>query len=235
MRPRGRGFGVKGSAHEVFWPDYNNRELGVLLGMIYGDGNLIKREEASRTGRWRIEFCEGDLALVKHYSLLTARLLNIQPTIRNRKTWHEAYYSSRIAYEFLTFAGEHPNGKKTGRLRLPCIARQGPSTMLGFLSGLFSVEGSVKIESNVRIAVEMLESILIQEIDRELQVMGYEPHVYDYPKDNKRMFGIYVYGVEECARFAKEIGLLGNRRRKLSRFLRSRGSAISSPRQPGGG
>lgn len=45
MKPRGRGYGVKGSPHTVFWPDYDSYDLGALEGMLYGDGNLIKREE----------------------------------------------------------------------------------------------------------------------------------------------------------------------------------------------
>jgi hypothetical protein len=119
MSPRGEGFGVKGSHHTVLWPNYDDYDLGVLIGMTYGDGNLIKRVTASRTGRWRIEFCEGDISLVRQYALLTKRLFNVAPTIRDRGTWYEAYYSCRIAYEFLTFDAEHPNGKKTGLLKIP--------------------------------------------------------------------------------------------------------------------
>jgi hypothetical protein len=70
MRPRGKGFGAKGSAHTVLWPDYDDYKVGLLIGMIC-DGNLIKRTTASRTGKWRIEFCEGDISLVKGHARLT--------------------------------------------------------------------------------------------------------------------------------------------------------------------
>lgn len=112
MKPRGKGFGVKGSSHTVLWPKYDDYRLGILIGMTYGDGNLIKRSTGLRTGRWRVEFCEGDLSLVKRYSSLTKQLFNIAPKIRKRGNWCEAYYSSRISYEFLTFVGEHPNGRR---------------------------------------------------------------------------------------------------------------------------
>lgn len=144
MKPRGKGFGVKGSAHTVLWPNYDDYNLGVLTGMTYGDGNLIKRTTATRTGKWRIEFCEGDISLAELYTRLTKRLFNVAPTIRDRGTWYEAYYCCRIAYEFLTFVAEHPNGKKTGHLQIPEIAKLYPQTLLGFICGLFSVEGSVK-------------------------------------------------------------------------------------------
>lgn len=135
---------MKGSAHTVFWPKYNDYRLGVLIGMIYGDGNLIKRSTGLRTGKWRVEFCEGDLSLVERYARLTRRLFNVAPTIRDRGTWYEAYYSSRIAYEFLTSVAAHPNGKKTGRLEVPDVAKLYPRTLRGLICGLFSVEGSVK-------------------------------------------------------------------------------------------
>lgn len=233
-RARGRGFGVKGSAHAVLWPKYDSYRLGVLIGMLYGDGNLIKRATALRTGKWRIEFCEGDLLIVRGYARLTRRLFNVVPTIRDRKTWYEAYYCSRIVYEFLTFAGEHPNGKKTGKLNIPEVARRNPSTLLGLVSGLYSVEGSVKTNHNARLAMEMLEPELIRALCCDLKTLGFHPHMYRYLKDDKMMFGLYVYGFQECRTFLEQIGLLGKRRRKLSRFLKSHGWRSPARKQPGG-
>lgn len=203
------GFGVRGSAHEVFWPNYDSYDLGVLIGMIYGDGNLIRRQEASRTGKWRIEFCEGDLSLVRGYASLTHRLFNVRPTVRDRITWYEAYYRSRIAYDFLTYAAEHPNGKKAGRLAIPGIARKSASTMLGFVGGLFSVEDSAKVNSNARLAMEMLEPGLVQSLYVELRKFGFTPHTYHYPKDGKIMFGLYAYGLKDCSEFLGRVGLFG--------------------------
>jgi hypothetical protein len=236
MRPRAKGFGVKGSSHVVFWPGYNDYYLGVLLGMVYGDGNLIKRSEAFRTGRWRIEFCEGDESLVRKYISLANRLFNISPTIRKRKgEWHEAYVSSRIAYEYLTFAGEHPNGKKTGKLDIPELAKRNPATLRGFICGLFSVEGSPKSRRYVRLAMEMMEPKLIPRVCSILESHGFHPHFYRYRKNEGRMYGVYLYGPQECSRFLEEFGLLGKRRRKLLTFLRSSSLPLPARRQPGGG
>ena len=219
MRPRGKGFGVKGSSHTVLWPKYDDYKLGVLIGMTYGDGNLIKRSTALRTGRWRVEFCEGDLYLVRKYASLTKRLFDLTPRIRDRRTWFEAYYSGRIAYEFLTFVAEHPNGKKTGRLDIPAVARLFSLTLTGFICGLFSVEGSVKDRRYPKLAMEMLEPNLVISVAEELKKLGFNPHTYRYLKDGKRMFGMFLYGREECKRFLEEVVLLGKRRRKLIRFL----------------
>lgn len=159
------------------------------------------------------------MVLVRRYSRLTKQLFNIAPNIRNRGTWFEAYYSSRIAYEFLTFVGEHPNGKKAGRLGIPYIARLHAATLLGLICGLLSVEGSVKGRRYPRLAMEMLEPTLIRSIVRELRKLDFHPHSYHYLKDGKTMFGVFLYGREECGRFLHEVGLMGKRGRKLSRFL----------------
>ncbi len=119
MKPRGRGYGVKGSSHTIFWPDYGDYRLGVLIGMLYGDGNLMRRSTALMTGKWMVEFCEGDAGIVREYAWLMQEVFTIKPTIRDRLTWQEAYYRSRICYEFLTYVGEHPDGKKTGKLCFP--------------------------------------------------------------------------------------------------------------------
>jgi hypothetical protein len=237
MRPRGRGFGVKGSSHVVFWPSYYTYRLGVLLGMLYGDGNLIKRNEALRTGRWRIEFCEGDGSLVGHYAKLAHDLFNVKPTVRKRGGggWEEAYSCCRIVYEFLTFAGEHPNGVKAGKLHIPELAHRSQEALRGFISGLFSVEGSPKGGRYPRMTIEMMEPRLIPEIREVLRKRGFNPHLYSYPKNKGVMYGVYLYGETECDRFLREIGLLGKREQKLRRFLRSRRPAPPARKQPGGG
>lgn len=234
VRPRGRGFGIKGSAHIVLWPAYDSYNLGVLIGMLYGDGNLIRRSTALQTGKWRIEFCEGDIKLVQEYARLTRKLFNINPTIRNRGTWYEAYYCSRIVYEFMTHVGEHPNGKTTGKLRIPGVARNNSSTLRGFIAGLFSVEGSVRLGSNVRLVMEMLEPVLVRELYVRLKTFGHQPHIYHYLKDEKKMYGLYIFGFKECQAFLSNIGLIGKREKRLTSFLSLRRLATSARKQPGG-
>ena len=91
--------------------------------------------------------------------------------------------------------------------------------MEGFLCGLFSVEGSVKANRYLRLAVEMLEPKLIPAIHNQLGSTGYNPHLYRYVKN-----GQWAYG-----------GLPGKRGEKLRTFLRSRGLPFSARKQPGGG
>ncbi len=196
--------------------------------MLYGDGNLIKRETALRTGKWRIELCEGDLRVVRAYRKLTLDLFNVKAAIRDRITWYEAYYCSRIVYEFMTHVGEHPNGKKTGRLRVPQFAKQYSDTLRGFIAGLFSVEGSVTFASNVRLQVEMLEPALIRELYSILKKFGLRFKIYHYQKDGKTMHGLRLYGSADCQAFLSKIGPIGKRRKQLTSFLnRKKGRGLS--------
>jgi hypothetical protein len=128
---RGEGYGVKGSKHIVFWPNLPTYKSGVVLGMLYGDGHIVSRRGAETTGKWRIEFCEGDRKVIDSYVRLTESLFNLRPAVRQRGNWWDAYYCSRIAYEWLTSVGEHPSGKKFGKLLIPRVAREGDDVLGG--------------------------------------------------------------------------------------------------------
>lgn len=232
---RGEGYGVKGSRYIVFWPHLLTYELGVLLGMLYGDGHLVSRRGAKEAGKWRIEFCEGDREIIESYVRLTKSLFNLKPIVRQRENWWDAYYCSRIAYEWLTSAGEHPTGKKLGKLLLPRITRENDDILRGFTCGLFSVEGSVKLGKYLRITLEMLEPRLVKDVFETLQSNGISAHIYHYDKGAKAMYGTYVYGKADAALFLPRFGLLGNKREKLASFLTSGKVTAPARKQPGGG
>lgn len=129
---------------------------------------MVSEGTGTRTGKWRIELAEGDINIVREYARLTRLLFNITPTIRDRGTWYEAYYCSRLAYEYLSRIGDHHRGKKTGKLFIPRVVRRNKRVLLGFLCGIFSVEASAKFSSNIRLTLEMLEPRLIHELSRTL-------------------------------------------------------------------
>jgi hypothetical protein len=83
--------------------------------------------------------------------------------------------------------------------------------------------------------MEMLEPKLIHSIAEDLTGLGFSPHSYHYLKDGQTMFGLFLYGRVECARFLKEVGLVGKRRKKLNRFLTPLPQAALARKQPGGG
>ena len=151
--------------------------------------------------------------------MLTRRLLNLQPTVRQRGNWWDAYYCSRIAYEFLTTVGEHPTGKKLGKLALPEPAHKSKSLLCGFICGLFTVEGSLKLGKYPRITIEMLEPTLIREVSAVLSENSLRPHTYSYAKGRKTMYGAYAYGRDALQSFSSAFGLVGEKGDRLTSFL----------------
>lgn len=87
IRPRGEGYGVRGSRQVVTVPPAPSEKLAVLYGLVCGDGCLINYGIAARQGKWRIDYAESDPAVVEEYVRLTEDLFGVTPAIRNRKRW----------------------------------------------------------------------------------------------------------------------------------------------------
>lgn len=126
------------------------------------------------------------------YVRLTESLFNLRPAVRQRGNWWDAYYCSRIAYEWLTSVGEHPNGKKLGKLLIPRVARGSDDVLRGFICDLFTVEGSVRLGRCIRITLEMMEPRLVREVFETLRSSGISAHLYHCAKGQKTMHGTHV-------------------------------------------
>ena len=51
IRPRGEGYGVRGSRHVVTVPRAPSEKLAVLYGLLCGDGSLTSYDAAARRGK----------------------------------------------------------------------------------------------------------------------------------------------------------------------------------------
>ncbi len=98
-----------------------------------------------------------------------------------------------------------------------------------------AVAGAVNDRRYRRVSMEVLEPKLVGSVADEPKRLGFNPRTYRYLKDAKRAFGVYLYGREDCRRFLEEVGPIGKRRRKLSRFLTPPPQASIARKQPGGG
>src|SRR3989344_2620292 len=83
-------FYIKGSAKRIKIPDLDIN-LALFLGIMWGDGWLLKREKAKKDGNWRIGIVEDDIPLVNKFISLTEKLFSIKPKINDRITKQEAY------------------------------------------------------------------------------------------------------------------------------------------------
>lgn len=110
IRPRGEGYGVRGSRHVVTVPRAPSQKLAVLYGLLCGDGSLTSYEAAARQGKWRIDFAESDPEVVVEYARLTKEVFGVSPSVRNRKRWYEVYYCSKVVYGFYSRVLGHRTG-----------------------------------------------------------------------------------------------------------------------------
>lgn len=218
IRKKPNGFTVRGSRHVVKLPRVGSQSLALLVGLLYGDGHLSKFSSAASSGKWRVEFAESDAMVVERYSRLTKEIFNIQPIIRRRRSWYEVYFCSKIVYRFYSRIIGHPTGRKLGKLRLPRLFRTSPGLSRAFAQGLFTAEGSVKMDGNIRVSLEMKEATLVKQLSSELWKLGFRPHPYRYLKEGDWMYGVYIYG-GEVTRFSEEIGFVGSKQIRLRKVL----------------
>jgi hypothetical protein len=193
--------------------------LAVLYGLICGDGSLTSYGTAARRGKWRIDYAESDPAVIEEYVRLTEDLFGVIPSVRNRKTWYEAYYCSKIVYRFYSRVLGHKTGKKTGTLRIPDSFRYDSRVLFGFLRGIFTAEGSIKVERNVRIALEMQEPLLIRQAASIMRNATLHPHLYSYAREGRKVYGLYIYGLDETRLFRRIIGFVGRKGLRLSKVI----------------
>lgn len=200
-------------------PRAPSQKLAVLYGLLCGDGSLTSYEAAARQGKWRIDFAESDSEVVVEYARLTKEVFGVSPSVRNRKRWHEAYYCSKVVYRFYSRVLGHRTGKKTGSLRIPESFRHDPRLLFGFLRGLFTAEASIKVERNIRIALEMQEPLLMKQTASILKDATFHPHLYSYAKNGRHVYGLYIYGLDETRLFHRRIGFVGRKRLRLSKVI----------------
>jgi hypothetical protein len=219
IRRRGEGFGVRGSRHVVTVPCAPSENLATLFGLVCGDGSLTSYATAARHGKWRIDYAESDPAVIEEYVDLTKELFAVSPSVRNRKGWYEAYFCSKIVYRFYSRVLGHKTGKKTGSLKIPDCFRHDSRVLFGFLRGLFTAEGSIKVERNVRIALEMQEPLLIRQMASVMRDATFHPHLYSYARKRRRVYGLYIYGLEEARLYRRMIGFIGRKGLRLSKVI----------------
>jgi len=191
----------------------------VLYALLCGDGSLTSYEAAARHGKWRIDFAESDPEVIVEYVRLTKEMFGVSPSVRNRKRWYEAYYCSKVVYRFYSRVLGHRTGKKTGSLRIPESFRHDLRLLFGLLRGLFTTEGSIKVERNIRIALEMQEPLLMKQAASILKDATFHPHLYSYARNGRQVYGLCIYGLDETRLFHTRIGFVGRKRLRLSKVI----------------
>ena len=214
-------FYVKGSGSRVKIP-LLNKNLALLLGILWGDGWLASRKVALKNYSWRVGIVEDDKPLIYKFIELTNEVFGITPKIHDRITKLEAYFSNRIVYEILNRIYHFPDGDKINRLKIPAQVLESDELTKQFLSGLFSTDGKFIImrKNYPRIGLDSASLEFIKEAEMALIRLNFNPRfsVWNRKTGNK-LYGLCLNGFEQATKFHKEIGFIGEKANKLSYFL----------------
>jgi hypothetical protein len=75
------------------------------------------------------------------------------------------------------------------------------------------------VESNIRIALEMQEPLLIRQTASIMRNATFHPHLYSYVRESRRVYGLYIYGLDEARLFHRMIGFVGRKGLRLSKVI----------------
>jgi len=178
--------GKNGRQYQFNLPDKWSFELGLVLGWLIGDGWLREDEKNARVG----------FALSEKKALETlASIINdwygkeIRPVKRENNVWHLSYHS-KFFVKFFRDLGVLP--VKAAEKRVPWSIFKAPEeTVIGFLRGLFTADGTVsycKKNSNKYIRLTSKSRELLREVQLLLSHFGILSRIYDRSRPPKEKF-----------------------------------------------
>ena len=169
------GFYIKGSGYRI--PKINiDRNLALFLGLMWGDGCIVSRKCAIKTGDWRICFVEDDKDLIDTFCNITRLIFNIRPHVHFRKTYYEVIFSNRIVYEILYQFFKFPDGHKINRLKIPFQIKTSKNLISSFLQGLFSTDGKFVIDRGYpRVGFDSATKLFLDDVVSILIDSGFNP------------------------------------------------------------
>ena len=192
-------FYVKGSGSRVKIP-LLDKNLALLLGVLWGDGWLASRKVALKNYSWRVGIVEDDKPLVNRFIELTNKTFGITPKINNRITKLEAYFSNKIVYEILNRVYNFPDGDKINRLKIPAQILESDELTKQFLSGLFSTDGKFIImkKNYPRIGLDSASLEFIKEAEIALIRLNFNPRFSTWNrKTGNKLYGLSLNGFKK--------------------------------------
>ncbi|GEM_PF-2010332 len=222
VRTSEKGIYIKGSSHRI--PNFKiSGDVALFLGLLFGDGWMTDRKRALVKGDWKIGLVEDDKGVIDIFSELVKNVFNVKVALRFRKTYYEAYFSSRLIYEVLNRTFEFPDGYKFGKLKIPKMINESKELLTPFLRGLFSTDGKFTIYKNYpRIGLDSATKEFIEEIYIALENLGFNPRKYTWKrKEGGKLYGLYLNGKDQVKLFAQKINFVGDKRELLEKYVSS--------------
>jgi len=216
------GFYIKGSHHRI--PNFNiSKDIALLLGLLWGDGWMTSRQKALIKGNWKIGLVEDDRSVIDVFSHLVKNIFNLNVSIRFRKTYYEAYFSSRIVYEVLNKIFGFPDGYKFGKLKIPKIIKESNDLLASFLCGVFSTDGKFTLHKGYpRIGFDSATKEFVKEIETVLKRLGFNPRKYVWKRKNgNELYGLYLNGKNQVKLFSQKVNFVSQKNKLLNSYIKS--------------
>ncbi len=224
-------------------PKLWSKELGIVLGLLVGDGWLRCGDKNCRVG---FTFSDED----KEMMIGIQKIINswygkdIQAVRRNNGVWHLSYHGQYLV-DFFMALGVKP--VKADEKEVPKILFSAPEeVVVGFLQGLFTADGTVNIYSpndTKYIRLTSKSRKLIEQVQLLLLNLGIKSVIYDRSRKSRKTFSyinkkgqqknyisdgiLYELNLsrEAILLFIEDIGFLQNKHQKKINQLKKLGFA----------
>ncbi len=207
------------SAVETF-PDKYSLQLGQVLGWLVGDGWLRKGDENCRVG---FTFGKDDEPILNYLKPFLNKWYgrDINEIKRKNGVWHLSYHGQDFV-NFFTRLGV--KAVKADKKQVPEAIFTAPrETVIGFLQGLFSADGTVNFikDSNAYVRLTSKSVKLLRQVQFLLLNLGIPSQIYDRSRPARK--GMFNYknkaGEEKSYRSDGVLFELGVSRQPLITFL----------------
>ena len=221
----------------------SDRELGIIIGILMSDGHIQKN-------KLRMDITSKNLEILRTMQKIFRKNFQVESKIRKCNsnklgTSFNLGINNASLTKFFISLGV-PRGSKTNtRFIVPNIVKKSEECFKGFISGLFSGDGTVEKVSKDRIAIafeiwkrkDLFNNAIefVEEIKFLLnKFFGIDSFIIKPHRINVRVDGtismpvkLRIKKTESIFKFAKEIKLLDkNKQMKIEAWLASRSGAV---------
>ena len=214
-------------------------EFARVLGFIVGDGHISKRHYPSKpvtNPKYRVQFTNAESSVRIQFkndveSFYKRKLYWIENKFGHvvdgyKGHTHEFYFHDKFICEDIIGAGI-PRGNKSSIVRIPPVVMISDGIVKSeFIKALFTCDGTVSRKGwknqNYHVAFSTVSKRLAEDVMILLMEMGFTPYMNSYHagamKDGykrKRRYWVSIFRRDDLFKFAKEIGFIGRKQKKL--------------------
>jgi ribonucleoside-diphosphate reductase alpha chain len=180
--------GNNGRVYKFNFPQEWSYELGLVLGLLVGDGWLRDDKDNGRVG---FTFGEGNKSLMEEVAKIISHWYGkeIRPVKRENEVWHLSYHSVYLR-DFFKKLGV--GMAKAAKKEAPAAIFKAPrEAVVGFLQGLFTADGTIacqKEKGNKYVRLTSKSLTLLKQVQLLLLNLGIFSQIYNRSRSPRRVF-----------------------------------------------